>query len=90
MANRVDSRSRKAVSVICSECQKQGLTSYVYPGISTSTLMWCQPFYDKDGKYHDHDMNSSSTDYSCSNGHKWSSSSGPRECWCGWPNKESP
>ena len=52
--------------------------------------MWCQPFYDKDGKYHDHDMNSSSTDYSCSNGHKWSSSSGPRECWCGWPNKESP
>lgn len=69
--------------MICPECKKQGLKSKVYIGGSTSTLMYCQPFYDKEGKYHDHDYNSHTTTYSCSNGHHWTESP-PNTCWCGW------
>jgi len=47
--------------------------------------MYSPPFYDEEGKYHDHDPNSSSTSYSCSNGHTWAESS-RSSCWCGWPN----
>lgn len=74
--------------MICEECKAQNLTSNVYPGVSTSTLMWCQPFYDEKGVYHDHDRNTSTTDYRCSNGHKWTKKSEPFKCRnCEWPNK---
>lgn len=72
--------------MICPECQKQGLRSRVTPGPIVTTLMYCPPFYDEDGKYHSHDANSSSTSYSCSNGHCWTEVSQPT-CWCGWPDK---
>ena len=50
--------------------------------------MYFQPFYDESGKRHDHDGNATATQYSCSNGHKWTANNEPIKCWCGWPDKE--
>lgn len=73
--------------MICEECKKTGLKSFVYPGMSTSTLMHSAPFFDQDGTRHDHDSNTSETSYSCSNKHHWVVRRGPRKCWCGWPDE---
>ncbi len=73
--------------MVCDECKKAGQKSFVYPGASSGSLLYCKPFYDQDGKLHDHDSNTSSTSYSCSNGHHWTVASGPRKCWCGWPEQ---
>lgn len=75
--------------MICEECKKHGLKSCVTPGHGSSTTLYCPPFYDEDGKYHSHDSNTSSYSYSCSNGHRWTASSGPIPCWCGWPKSDS-
>jgi hypothetical protein len=53
----------------------------VYPGMSTTTLMYCPPFYDEQGRYHHHDLNTTTTGYRCSNGHEWTESNQPK-CWC--------
>lgn len=58
----------------CPECQKEGNTSLVYPGMSTTTDMYYQPYYDEQGNYHDNDNNSVTTEYTCSNGHTWKES----------------
>ena len=71
--------------MICPECKEQGLRSCVTPGAGTSTLMYCPGYYDEDGRYHSHDLNTSSTSYSCSNGHRWTEVGKPIRCWCGWP-----
>lgn len=71
----------------CPECQKSGLKSRVTNEGSSSTLMYCAPFYDEEGRYHNHDSNIITTLYLCSNGHYWNEKS-KRSCWCGWPNKE--
>jgi hypothetical protein len=73
--------------MICPQCKAEGKKSHVYPGHSTSTLMYCPPFYDEEGRYHNHDMNTHTTYYRCSNGHEWAENSSP-VCWCGWPNKK--
>lgn len=73
--------------MICPQCKEQGLKSMVYPGPSRTTLLYCQPFYDEKGKYHDHDMNTTTTSYQCSNGHSWEEKN-KKSCWCGWPGKE--
>jgi hypothetical protein len=56
----------------CLECEKYGKVSYVYEGPSFRTAMNDCRFYDKDGNFHCHDWNTTSTLYSCSNGHQWS------------------
>ena len=55
--------------MICEKCKVEGLKSYVYVGCSSVTLMYSPSYYDKDGNYHSHDFNWSTTEYSCSNGH---------------------
>jgi len=72
----------------CPQCIKEGKKSTVYPGVSTTTLMYFPPFYDEDGKYHHHDGNTITTSYGCSNGHKWTESTSG-SCWCGWGKKEA-
>jgi len=67
----------------CPVCEKKGLKSTVYPCCSTATLLWNEPYYDEDGKYHDHDPNAVTTDYHCSNGHRWIEWH-YYKCWCGW------
>lgn len=59
----------------CPVCSEKSMKSSVYVGMSTSTLMYCPPYYDEDGKYHSHDSNIHSTNYSCTKGHQWSESS---------------
>ena len=60
----------------CPECVKEGKKSKVFIGTSTRTLMYWQPHYDEDGVLHSNDPNKTTTDYSCSNGHKWSVTTG--------------
>lgn len=69
--------------MICPKCKKEGKKSRVYPGMGTSTLLFCPPFYDEEGKYHNHDSNTTTTEYKCSNGHKWTERTSG-SCWCGW------
>lgn len=63
----------------CPICQKEGKKSCVYEGITTSTCIYCQPYYDEEGKYHVHDLNNHTTSYNCSNGHSWTKR---RRGWC--------
>lgn len=70
----------------CPQCVKEGKKSKVYPGVSMTTAMWCPPFYDEEGNYHHHDSNVTTTEYSCSNGHKWTEKTSG-SCWCGWGKK---
>lgn len=57
--------------VFCAECKAQGLKSRVMPGMSFSTLMSWDPYYDEEGHYHSHDPNTVTTAYMCSNAHRW-------------------
>ena len=68
--------------MICPECAKEGKTSCVYPGGSTSTLLMYSHFFDEQGREHFHDPNWTTTHYSCSNGHRWTEEDRPK-CWCG-------
>lgn len=55
--------------MICPKCKELNQKSIVHCGLSYSTAMHCQPYFDEDGKFHRHDYNSQSTEYSCSKGH---------------------
>ncbi len=70
--------------MICPECKEQGLKSTVHGGgAGMTTLKYCPPYYDEDGKFHSHDSNITTSNWSCSNGHRFTiKSSG--SCWCGW------
>ena len=67
----------------CPECVKEGKKSTVAVGMSMTTCMYFEPFYDEEGKYHNHDGNRTSTEMRCSNGHSWVHGS-TGSCWCGW------
>lgn len=75
--------------MICPTCKKEGKKSKVFIGVGMTTMLYCQPFYDEDGKYHHHDLNTTTTQYTCSNKHHWSEKT-QSECWCGWPNIKIP
>lgn len=74
----------------CPQCIQENKTSTVAIWGSMTTAMYYTPYYDKDGKYHHHDGNTITTDYRCSNGHKWMENS-KRECpTCGkWWESEN-
>jgi hypothetical protein len=55
----------------CKQCQEANLRSKVYIGGQTTTCIGFSYYYDEDGKLHDHDPNTITTSYSCSNGHNW-------------------
>jgi hypothetical protein len=58
--------------MVCPVCKEQNIKSTVNCGQSMSTLMGYLPYYDENGKYHDHDPNTITTYYSCSQGHHFS------------------
>ena len=72
--------------MLCPECQKLGLKSKACPGPGTTTLMYCPPFYDEEGRLHDHDSNVMRQGFTCSRGHSWNKE-WMDGCWCGWPDK---
>lgn len=59
------------MKMFCLQCQKEGLKSYVFEGVSNSTLVYYQPYYDENGNYHHNNNNKITTSYTCSNGHSW-------------------
>lgn len=57
----------------CPICQRMGVKSKVYVGGSYRTLIGWEIYYDENGVLHDEDPNITSTSYTCSNGHHFSS-----------------
>ena len=74
----------------CSQCAKENKKSSVYIGSSWSTLMNSTSFYDKEGRYHYHDPNITTTGYRCSNGHEWSIDTGGSQCTFKHDEQEEP
>jgi hypothetical protein len=66
----------------CPTCEAQGTRSIVYVGPSTTTTLSGQVFYDEDGRFHMHDPNTTTSEYNCSLGHRWSVQAPAHQCWC--------
>lgn len=58
----------------CETCVLENKESVITVGLMGSTLMGYSEYYDKDGKYHSHNPNIFTVEYSCSNGHHWKKS----------------
>lgn len=57
----------------CEKCVEEGRKSRIYePGGGATTLAYYAPYYDEEGTRHIHDGNTTTSEWSCSNGHKWS------------------
>jgi hypothetical protein len=57
----------------CPKCQEEGKRSTVTQGVSQTTLMHIPIQYDEDGNRMQSIVNNTTTtNYSCSNGHYWS------------------
>ena len=68
----------------CPTCVEEGKRSIINaPGYGMTTAAFYQPYYDEDGKYHHHDGNITTMEYSCSEGHSWTDKRSGT-CWCGW------
>jgi hypothetical protein len=55
----------------CPECMAEGKTSTVTEGMTSTTLMYFPTRWDEHGNLMPTGRNTSTTDYSCSNGHHW-------------------
>ena len=55
--------------MVCPKCKDEGKTSKVFDEGAMTTLMYCEPYYDENGIYHNHDYNTVTYYYRCSNGH---------------------
>lgn len=63
--------NKKPIRMVCQVCITEGKKSTVNILSSSTTLMNSVSYYDEDGVLHTHDMNTTTTDYICSNGHKF-------------------
>ena len=68
----------------CPICIAEGTSSTVTGGCGLSTMVYCPPFYDEQGKQHVHDRNTTTSECMCSRGHRFTEAT-TRSCWCGWP-----
>lgn len=57
--------------MICEKCKDLGLRSKLFEGASYRTAVMGGNFYDEAGRRHIHDPNTTTTDYSCSQGHRF-------------------
>lgn len=73
--------------MICQFCKKEGKKSKIFPMGSITTDISYVPYFDKLGRQHLHDKNTTTTEYKCSHGHCWKNSTSG-SCWCGWGKKE--
>lgn len=69
--------------MICAQCKIEDKKSRVYDNGMTSTAMYIISYYDENGVYHHHDLNTHTASFTCSNGHSWSESR-KSKCHCGW------
>lgn len=61
----------KPLTMKCPVCVKLGMKSTLQGGPGTVTAMYCPPYYDEDGNYHNHDNNTTTSGFKCSNGHSF-------------------
>lgn len=54
----------------CPKCVEEGKKSTLHGGHGMVTALYCPSYYDEEGVYHHHDMNTTTSSYHCSNGHK--------------------
>lgn len=60
------------IKKFCPECVKAGRKSRITVGpTSRPSVMSAPAWYDEDGDYHPRDQLKVTTQYKCSNGHKW-------------------
>lgn len=55
----------------CEKCMLDKKKSRVMTYGGASTLLTHTPYYDEDGKLHQHDPNWRTHHFTCSNGHEW-------------------
>ena len=68
--------------MICTECRNENVKSRVYITDSFYDLQTSQDrFFDEDGKWHCHDVNPTTIQYQCTNGHEWTEVK-YASCWC--------
>jgi hypothetical protein len=67
----------------CPGCVKEGRVSKVFVNGLTRTLLSWMPYYDEDGKYHDHNPNRETRFFRCSNDHEWTTVELPACPTCG-------
>lgn len=75
--------------MICSECQRLGLKSSLRIGeVDMKTTKVDGYFWDENGDSHHHNKCVTTSEFTCSNGHK---TQVVREdkCWCGWTGEEA-
>lgn len=68
----------------CSCCKVVGLRSRVEVGMCQTTAMAWTPYYNDDGRLHDHDPNITECEWRCCNGHRGLLLDRKTPCWCGW------
>lgn len=61
----------------CPECEANGQKSQVYERSRTMTLVAITPSYDEEGRAHIHEANTTTTDFECSNGHRFTLQESP-------------
>ena len=70
------------------KCPEAGCTATrIYPGMSSTTLMYSQPYWEN-GKYHHHDLNTTTTKYACSEVHSWTVKSTASCPSCDYPQED--
>jgi hypothetical protein len=74
--------------MICEKCRGEGQRSTVEIGPSFTTAAMGRTFYDEEGAHHRHDPNTTTTEYSCSRGHKWQERTRSACPSCAWPEHE--
>ncbi len=74
--------------MICPKCKSENRKSIVYVGMSESTAMYAPPFYDEQNVYHNHDPNTTTTHYTCSNGHEFRETKTHKCPGCDWPEEK--
>jgi hypothetical protein len=76
--------------MMCHYCVAEGEKSVLYaPTSGISTAMGWSPYYDEEGKYHFHDMNSLTAEYHCSRGHRYVETLQKRCPNCDWSSGET-
>lgn len=55
----------------CNQCEIESKKSTIQIGMSFTTAMMWHSYYDENGNLHNHDPNTTTTEYKCSNGHEW-------------------
>jgi len=75
----------------CPKCIKLGMKSKIYGGgCGMTTLAYYAPWHDEEGVYHNHDNNTTTMEYTCSNNHSWTEKTTGQCPNCEWGHDDKP